>query len=151
MSLYFTYGVVVGSTRVGVRVRPGFLRHSDFLLRLHAFTFVFSFLPVLSVGRDSVVCTATRYGLDGLGIESRLGRDFPHPDRPWVPPSLLDNGYRVIPAVWWSGRGADHPPPSSAEVKERVELYLYYTSKSSWSVLGRIFIRVVEVVGHYQY
>jgi len=23
------------------------------------------------------------------------------------------------------GRGVDHPPPSSAEVKERVELYLY--------------------------
>ena len=31
------------------------------------------------------------------------------------------------------GRGVDHPPVSSAEVKERVELYLY-----SWSVLGRI-------------
>jgi hypothetical protein len=31
------------------------------------------------------------------------------------------------------GRGVDHPPISSAEVKETVELYLY-----SWSVLGRI-------------
>ena len=38
---------------------------------------------------------ATRYGLDGLGIESRWRRDFPHPSRPalgstqppiqWVP------------------------------------------------------------------
>ena len=25
---------------------------------------------------------ATRYGLDGLGIESWWGRDFPHPSRP---------------------------------------------------------------------
>jgi hypothetical protein len=29
-----------------------------------------------------------------------------------------------------------HPPPSSAEVKERVQLYLYYPSESSWPVLG---------------
>jgi hypothetical protein len=34
------------------------------------------------------------------------------------------------------GRGVDHPPPSSAEVKERVELYLYSTSGSSWPVRG---------------
>jgi hypothetical protein len=31
------------------------------------------------VGRDSVVGIATRYSLDGPGIESLLGRDFPHP------------------------------------------------------------------------
>jgi hypothetical protein len=31
------------------------------------------------MGRDSSVGTATRYGLDGLGIESLWGRDFPHP------------------------------------------------------------------------
>ena len=33
-------------------------------------------------GRDSSVGIATRYGLDGPGIESRCGRDFPHPSRP---------------------------------------------------------------------
>jgi hypothetical protein len=33
------------------------------------------------LGRDSSVGIATRYGLDGPGIESRLGRDFPHPFR----------------------------------------------------------------------
>jgi hypothetical protein len=32
-------------------------------------------------GRDSSVGIATRYGLEGPGIESRLGRDFPHPSR----------------------------------------------------------------------
>ena len=31
--------------------------------------------------RDSSVGIASRYRL-GLGIESRLGRDFPHPSRP---------------------------------------------------------------------
>jgi len=37
------------------------------------------------------------------------------------------------------GRGVDHPPTSSAEVKERVELYLYFPSGPSWPVLGRNF------------
>ena len=30
---------------------------------------------------------ATRYGLDGPGIESRWGRDFPHPSRPALGPT----------------------------------------------------------------
>jgi hypothetical protein len=67
-------------------------------------------------GWDSVVGIATRYGLDGPGIESRWGRDFPHPSRPalvqWVA-GLSRGGKRP-------GRGVDHPTPSSAEVKERV-------------------------------
>jgi hypothetical protein len=40
------------------------------------------------------------------------------PDRPWDPPSLLYNGYRVFPGVKRIGRGADHPPPSSAKVRK---------------------------------
>jgi hypothetical protein len=32
------------------------------------------------------------------------------------------------------GRGVDHPPPFSAEVKETVELYLYSPSGTSWIV-----------------
>jgi hypothetical protein len=39
------------------------------------------------VGRDSSVGIATRYGLDGPGIESRWGRDFPHPSRPALGPT----------------------------------------------------------------
>ena len=35
------------------------------------------------------------------------------------------------------GRGVDHPNLSSAEVKERVELYFYSPSRCSWPVLGR--------------
>ena len=40
-------------------------------------------------GRDSSVGIATRYGLDGPGIESRWGRDFPHPSRPSLGPTQL--------------------------------------------------------------
>jgi hypothetical protein len=35
------------------------------------------------------------------------------------------------------GRGVKHPPQSSSsEVKERVELYLYSSSVSTWQVIG---------------
>ena len=42
---------------------------------------------LISVGRDCAVGIATRYGLDGPGIESRWGRDFPHPSRPALGPT----------------------------------------------------------------
>jgi hypothetical protein len=52
------------------------------------------------------------------------------PDRSWDPPSLLYNGYRVsFPGVKRPGRGVNHQPPYSAEVKERVELYLMACSR----------------------
>jgi len=48
------------------------------------------------------------------------------PDWPWGPPSLLYNGYRVFPrGTGGRGMGLTPPPPSSAKVLERVELYLY--------------------------
>ena len=37
--------------------------------------------------RDSSVGTATRYELDGPGIESRWGRDFPQTSRPALGPT----------------------------------------------------------------
>ena len=76
--------------------------------------------------RDSSVGIVTRYRLDGQGIESRWGGEIfrTRPDRPWGPPSLLYNGYRVFPGVKRPGRGVKDPPPSSAEVKEKVEIPL---------------------------
>jgi len=46
-----------------------------------SFFFSFSFYVGKWMGRDSSVGVATRYGLDGPGIEARFGRDFPHPSR----------------------------------------------------------------------
>ena len=74
-----------------------------------------------------------------LGIESQQGQDFSHLSRPvqgptqppaqWVP-GLSPGGLEQL------GRGVDHPLPSSAEVKERIELYLYSPFGPSWHVLG---------------
>jgi hypothetical protein len=56
------------------------------------------------------------------------------------PSSLLYKGYLVsFPGVKRLGHGVDHQPPSSAKVKETVELYLYSPSGPSWPVLGRTF------------
>ena len=52
-------------------------------------------------------------------------------------PSLLYSGYRVsFQGVKRLGRGVNHPPLYGAEVKERVELYVYSPFGRSWPVLG---------------
>ena len=64
------------------------------------------------VGRDSAAGVATRYELDGPGIESLVGRHFPHPSILAPPPSsLLYNAHLVsFPVVKRPGRGVDLPP-----------------------------------------
>jgi hypothetical protein len=81
----------------------------------------------IMVGLHSSVGIATHNGLDGLGIESRLGRDLPHPSRPApvAHPASHIMGTGIFPSVKQPGRGIVHPPSSSAEVKERVELYVF--------------------------
>jgi len=70
------------------------------------------------------------------GIEPRRGRDFPHPSRPALGPSQPPiNGYRIFSGGKRQVRGVGHPPPPSAEVKERTELYLYSPTGPSWLVL----------------
>ena len=43
---------------------------------------------------------------------------------------------RSFPGVKRPGRGANHPPPSSAAVKERAGLYFYAPSLPSWQFIG---------------
>ena len=102
------------------------------------YTMSFVSVFVLLVGWDSTVGIATRYGLDDPVIESWWGQNFLHPFR-------LVLGL-TQPPVWWvpdlfprvkrPGRSVDHLPLSSTEVKERVELYLYFPSWPSWTVTG---------------
>jgi len=88
--------------------------------------YYYSFYKVITnAGLGSVVGIATAYGLEGSNPGG--GEIFRTcPDRPWGPSSLLYSGYRVFPGgKVLPGRDSDPLPPSSAEVKNRVELYLY--------------------------
>jgi hypothetical protein len=95
------------------------------------------------VGRDSSVSIATRYGPDGPGIEFQWGGGggyFPHPSRLALgliePPPRAKGTGSPSRGVKRTERGVDHPPTSSAEVKESVELYHYSTYGLSRPVLG---------------
>jgi len=54
---------------------------------------------------------------------------------PGAHPTTPTMGTGSVPKVKRPGRDVDHP--SNAEVKERVELYLYPKSGPSWPVIGR--------------
>jgi hypothetical protein len=90
------------------------------------------------MGRGSSVGIATRYGLDGPGIESRWGARFFAPVQTGLGahPAFKTWGAGYFLGIKRPGRSVDHAPPSSAEVKERVELYLYSPYGPSWLVLG---------------
>ena len=108
-------------------------------------SFIFSFLfppnkffyRLGIVGHDSSVSIATRYGLDGPGIESRRGRDIPNSSRPvlWPTQPHIQWVPGLSQEVKRSERCVDHPPSTRAEVKER-EPYIYFLSETSWPVLG---------------
>ena len=70
------------------------------------------------------VAIATRYGLDGPGIESRSGRDFPRPSRPALGPTQYNGYWNSFPGGKRRVLGVDHTPPSNNEVKQRVELHV---------------------------
>jgi hypothetical protein len=91
------------------------------------------------VGRDSSVGMATRYRLKSPGIQCRRKRDFPHSSRLVLGPTQ--------PTVHWeqdlfpgneaagAWRGLNRSPPSSAEVKEGVELYIFSLSLHPWPIV----------------
>ena len=75
---------------------------------------------VLLLGQDCSVGTVTCYGLDGPWIESPWRRDFPQLSRPVLKPTQPPL-WVSFPRVERPGRGVHRLPPSSAEVRERVQ------------------------------
>ena len=74
-----------------------------------------------------------------VGLRRRWGSRFSAPVQTGLggPPDLLYYGYRLsFLGIKRPGRGVKYQPPSIAEVKERVELYLYFPSSPSWQVSG---------------
>ena len=88
-------------------------------------------------GKNRAIGIATRYSLDGPGIESRWGRDFPHSSRlalePTQPPIQWVPGH--FPGGKAAGAWRWLTTQSSVEVKEKVELYIYSPYGPSWAVL----------------
>jgi hypothetical protein len=98
------------------------------------------------MGRDSVVDITTRYGLDGRQSNPGWGEiSSPVPVGPGAYPAscVRDTGFFL--AVKRPLRGVNHPHPTSAEVTERVGLYLYSPSGPSWPDLGLIFTKFKNI------
>ena len=91
-----------------------------------------------NVGWDSSVSVTTRYRLDGPGNESQWGVRVSEPVQsgPGAHPASCTMGIKLFLGVKQPVRGIDRPPSSSAEVKERVGLYLHSPSGPSWPLLG---------------
>ena len=104
--------------------------------------FLFNDACTAMVDRDSSVGIATRYGLDGPWIESRLGARFSAPVHtgPGAYPAFCTMGTGSFSGVKRPGRGADHPPLSKCRGHEREGLYLYSPSGPHWHVVGRTFM-----------
>ena len=89
-----------------------------FILLMHGATTQFMLSVILlkliscTCGPGSSIGIAPDYGMDGSGTESRWGARFSALlDRPWGPPSLLYNGYQVLPGgKVRPGRAADNSP-----------------------------------------
>jgi hypothetical protein len=105
----------------------------------------FKFFDYLSffVCRDSLVSIETPYRLDESGNRIPVETSFAAPVQ--ADPETRTVSYRMSTGslsppgeggVKLSRRGADSHHPSSADVKERVEVYLYSPSGPSWHVIG---------------
>jgi hypothetical protein len=83
------------------------------------------FLLLFTIGSGSLVSIATGYGLDGPGIESRWGPDFPVQIGPGAHPASYTMGTGSFPEVE-SSRGVTLTPHALLVLrsKNRVELYL---------------------------
>jgi len=127
----YAFMVWTGKTLTSVYV---FLLHVIWLTGIH----IKMFLCISEVSLDGVVSVATNCRLVSLGIESWWEQDFLYLSRLALrPPTSFIVGTRSLSlGVKQPVRSIDHPSLPSAKVKERVELYLFSSSGSSWPVLS---------------
>jgi hypothetical protein len=87
------------------------------------------------LGKRSRYSDSIRVG--GLGDRIPMGARFSIRVQtgPVAHPLSYTMGSGSFPGVKRPARGVHLPPPSSTEVKERVELYLYFPSGSLWPVI----------------
>ena len=87
--------------------------------------FYFILYCIATRDQDSSVGIATRYELDGPGIESRRGARFSAPVEtdPGAHPASYIRGTGSFLGLKRAGHGVEHPSSSNAKVEGRVELY----------------------------
>jgi len=78
-----------------------------------------------------------RAGRSGDRISVAARFSAPVQTGPGAQPHFYTVGTGSFPGVKRPGRGVDHPTPSSAGVKEKVEIYIYYLNGPSWPALRR--------------
>ena len=96
------------------------LAHAQLIVNKNKLILCFCFCIIQRCGSGSSVGIATELRAWRFGDRIPVGTRFSaRPDRPWGPPRLLYNGYRVFPGgKVRPGRAADHSRPSSAAVLE---------------------------------
>jgi len=89
-----------------------------FLLVYHLMT-----VPVVTVGRDgSIDLLRAGRSRNRVPVEARFSASIQ------VGPAAHPASHTTGTVCARPGRGVNHPPPPSAAVKERVEVYIYSTS-----------------------
>jgi hypothetical protein len=86
-------------------------------------------------GQRSRYSDSVRAGRSGdrIPVEARFSATVQ--TSPEAHPASYTMGTGSFPRAKWPGR--DHPPPSTAVVKERVQLHLYSPFGPSWPLQGR--------------
>jgi hypothetical protein len=92
-----------------------------------------------NMSHNTAVSIATRYELDAPASNPGGGEIFrTHRGRPWGPPNLLYDWYRVsFTGVNRRERGADHPPHLAPRLRKEYSYTSPPPSGSSWPVLER--------------
>jgi hypothetical protein len=118
---------------------PFFPRYKPLhMKRLKTNLFTYRFIILLLINGIVQATSATWYGLDGLGFESRRKRDFSHPSRTAVGPTQLP--IELVPGRFPRGKAAGERQWSSTPFYSRgsrkSSAIGLLPSGPSWPVLG---------------
>ena len=110
--------------------------NSNMVTNYNKISYYSFFLHFCGSGQRSLYNDPLRTGRPGDRIPVGARFSSPVQTGPRAHPASCTVGIGSFPGIKRPERGVDNSPPSSTEVKERVELYLYSPSGPSWAVLG---------------